>query len=286
MSQNTPIIIKKKKVHGHGGHHGGSWKVAYADFVTAMMAFFMVMWIMGLSAETKSIVQGYFNDPLGFMKSEPRSPVNLRPPGGAPQTTMEGKRSSGDGDSGLYAQKVNANNLKKELESGVEGSGDASVEKLLKGLHLSVTDEGLEIEFAEDHGVVFFESGSAIIRPVAAKLLERVSPILAASGRRMIIDGHTDARPYPSQDYDNWDLSSDRAMAIRRALKSGGVKEDQILGVRAFADTRLKDTEHPYHFSNRRVTILLPYKNNPEATFALPGEVVKDSVQGAFRDTP
>lgn len=256
MSDGTPIIIKKKKSHGHGGHHGGAWKVAYADFVTAMMAFFMVMWIMGLSDQTRAQIQGYFNDPLGFTKNEPKAKVNIQPPGN--QYSRIGQtQTAGPQDS--RKEKQEAEVVKNQIEEALK-SKDAGLEGLAKDVEVNVTDEGLELQFVEKDRA-FFEVGSATLLPDAKRLIARIAPVLAHTGRKMMIDGHTDARPYPGSGYDNWDLSGDRANAMRRALKSGGVSVGQIVTVRANADQKLRMPDAPYDSSNRRVTILLPYES-------------------------
>ncbi|MGV3617629.1 MAG: flagellar motor protein MotB [Fimbriimonas sp.] len=255
MSEHTPIIIKKKKVHGGHGHHGGSWKVAYADFVTAMMAFFMVMWIMGLSDDTKSQIQGYFNDPLGFNKTLPRSKsvISIRGvPAMKPGTSREpdGKRHEKDEKE---LRKV-ANEVKGQLEK-TEG-----LEKLMKQIEVLVTREGLRIEFVESSHMAFFQSGSSVLRPEARQMVAKIAPVLAKSGREMMVEGHTDAQPYAGKGFTNWDLSSGRALALRQALANGGVRYDQFKAVRGLAETELRDPEHPLSASNRRVSILLPWE--------------------------
>lgn len=259
MNEGAPIIIKKKKVSGHG-HHGGAWKVAYADFVTAMMAFFLVMWIMGMSADQRQQVQGYFNDPQGFMKSVPKGAPNITPSGG--------HRASQLSASAAATRRKEEEQEEREVEQVREnikavlskGANDADISVLIKNIEVTLTTEGLEIEFVEGKGMVFFEVGCANIRPQAKKLILEIAPLLAKSGRIMIIDGHTDARNYTGLGYDNWDLSGDRALAVRRVLRLGGVPANQVSAVRAFADTRLKFPDAPLDSRNRRVTVMLPFK--------------------------
>lgn len=279
MSEGTPIIVKKKKAHAHG-HHGGAWKVAYADFVTAMMAFFLVMWIMGMDAQTRSMVAGYFNDPNGFMRNLPTSRNIISAPGmpakGKGDTTAQSEdRRKHEADQ--------AHSLKKKIEAAIVASApkDGYGQELIEGVEVHVTQEGLRIEFIEKSGEVFFELGSAEIRPQARRLIGKVAPILARSKWPMEIDGHTDSRPYPSPHYDNWDLSADRASAMRRALRDAGVPSSQVLAVRAHADRELRRPGDPYHFSNRRVSLLLPF--NRGAGPELPKEVLADGVQAQFR---
>jgi chemotaxis protein MotB len=259
MTDGTPIIIKKKKVHGGHAHHGGSWKVAYADFVTAMMAFFMVMWIMGLSQDTRAQIQGYFNDPLGFIKNEPKTSVNISPKGN-PSTKQGAARR--DGDDPIKAEQMKVVKMRKDLEAAMQKESD--LQDLSKFVTITETPDGLLIEFVESKWKTFFQSGSAVIEPEAQKLFALLAPILAKSGRKMVVEGHTDAQPYPSATYTNWDLSSDRANAFRRALQAGGVTYQQILAVKPYAETRLRDPQHPLDASNRRVSLLLP-KGDPTA---------------------
>jgi chemotaxis protein MotB len=284
MNDGTPIIIKKKKVVGHGGHHGGSWKVAYADFVTAMMAFFMVMWIMGLSDSTKAQIQGYFNDPLGFTKNEPKAAVNIvRFNTGPPKTVAGSGSSQGDSSSPMKQEEKEMRAFEKQLEKAI-ASGGPDLATMLKNVDFSITDEGLRIELIEASGAVFFNSGCAVIRPEARKLIARMAPLLMKSGRGVKIEGHTDAMPYSSSgSYDNWDLSGDRALAMRRLLKNLGLPPKMFLEVRAYADTHLRRPDAPYHFSNRRVTILLPFHAMKDQEVGLPKDELANRIQGVFR---
>ena len=280
MQDGTPIIIKKKKVHGHG-HHGGAWKVAYADFVTAMMAFFMVMWIMGLSQEDRNVIQSYFNDPQGFDKRPPRSAISIGPPGG-PASKKTGEASTGTSET---QKEVNeALKLQKQLE------GEIQTDPTLSGLYRSdaidvnVNAEGVVLEFIENEasGEIFFSVGSAQVRPAARLLIQKVAPILAATRRPMQIEGHTDARPYPGSGYDNFDLSTDRANAVRRLFLSSGISGKQIVQVTGYADTRPR-TSNPLDPVNRRVSVLLPYAMTEPDIKSLPSDELNESVEGLFR---
>ena len=281
MQDGTPIIIKKKKVSGHG-HHGGAWKVAYADFVTAMMAFFMVMWIMGLSQEDRNIIQSYFQDPMGFDKRPPRSAISIGPQGG-PQSSKTGDQ--GTGTSQAEQERMEAVRLRNEIEHQIEG--DAQLQGLLRNdsVEVSVNNDGVLLEFIENeaNGEVFFQIGSATVRPAARALIQKIGPLLAATRRPLQIEGHTDSRPYPGAGYDNFDLSTDRAHAVRRLLGASGVGSTQFLQVVGHADTRPRAGMDPRHFSNRRVSVLLPYAmgTNPESS--LPADALKESVEGIFR---
>lgn len=287
MSDGTPIIIKKKKV-AHAAHHGGSWKVAYADFVTAMMAFFMVMWIMGLSDSAKSQIQGYFNDPLGFVKNEPKTQVNIASFRSSPPRTGPWNQNGGgsQGDSAAKADEDAVRKLGKEIAQAMDqaAEGNGQLQEVLKHVEFVVTDEGLRIEFIEGAGAVFFDTGSSIIRPQAKQLIARVAPLIAASGRKIVIEGHTDARPYSKPDgYDNWDLSNDRAQSMRRLLKSMSVPEKRVIEVRGFAATQLRKPEDPFDYTNRRVSVLLAFNRLGETEVGTPSNDLKDHIQGMFR---
>lgn len=283
MADGTPIIIKKKKVVGHGGHHGGSWKVAYADFVTAMMTFFIVMWIMGMSADTKEVIAGYFNDPLGFSKNEPKAGVNIVSfKSNMPKTVAASGKNTPSVDSVMKRNEEEAKKLEKAIQKAV-GQGGAGLAKLMKNIDFSISNEGFRIEMIEAAGAVFFETGHATIRPEAVALIKRISPLIVQSGRGVVIEGHTDARPYPGTGYDNWDLSTDRAAAMRRLLLRTGVPSKQFLQVRGYADTKLRTPSDPYHYSNRRVTLLLPFNTIDDVQVGMPKDDLKGQVQGVFR---
>ncbi len=277
MNEGTPVIIKKKKVHGHAAHHGGSWKVAYADFVTAMMAFFMVMWIMGLSDQTRAQIQGYFNDPLGFTKNQPKSTQVIRIPG---SPNSRPGNSNVAGNTQVKTEQVAARHLESEVQKAVEAEAKKSPElrAQIEGIEISLTGEGLQIEFIEK-GNVFFELGSAKIRPQAKPVIARIAAVLAKSKHPLSIDGHTDARPYLGgpAGYDNWDLSADRANSMRRELTADGILQNRFLQIRGNASRKLKRPEDPYHFSNRRVCVLLPYQSDPQEPehFSVPGALEK-----------
>src|SRR5579862_7924672 len=208
MSDGTPIIIKKVRAHGGHAHHGGSWKVAYADFVTAMMAFFMVMWIMGLSDETRAQIQGYFNDPIGFAKNMPRNKAVISPkvvPLTKPGTGMTGA------DKPYQNERKEMADLKRELQKATAG-----LDKLFH-VDIQITPEGLRLEFIEDKND-FFETGSAVLKPGALEIIRAIAPRLAASNRRMVVEGHTDSVPFGNDPMGNFNLSGDRAKALADAL--------------------------------------------------------------------
>lgn len=289
MAEGTPIIIKKKKIVA-GGHHGGSWKVAYADFVTAMMAFFMVMWIMGMDTETRSMIAGYFNDPFGVLKSTPKTNTPFALPGSPRPKDINGSGSGGgDGDSvgDRQRESTELGELRAKIEKDLEEemASHPEFKALMENLETKVTSEGLLIEFSEAAGSVFFESGSDIIRPEARALIAQVAPVLAKSGRLIDVQGHTDAEPYSSGGYTNWDLSTWRALSMQRLLMRCGMQESQFNKIEGCADKFLKVPERPFDFKNRRVSVLLKYRTADNVKFDLPGEGITPDVQGAFTDS-
>jgi chemotaxis protein MotB len=280
MQEGTPIIIKKVKKGGHG-HHGGAWKVAYADFVTAMMAFFMVMWILGMSQPEKEAIAAYFSDPSGVTKQVPTYQISL-----GPMDKMMGENSgSADSrDEGIMRDKAEMDKTQAELNEAIEEDPDLKSLAAKGDLEVSQTSEGLVLELIENEagGEVFFTVGSSGVRDQAKKVFEKLAPVLAATGRLIKVDGHTDARPFPGSGYDNFDLSAERANAVRRLFLTYGVKKSQIIGVEGKADTDLRKPEDPYHFSNRRVTVLLPYRFMRTATQKMPTDIADESVEGVF----
>jgi len=282
MREGQAIIVKKKKIVA-AGHHGGSWKVAYADFVTAMMAFFMVMWIMGLSADQRAAIAHYFNDPFSPIKSTSESGAAFGL--GFPSSLEESGKSGGRSDN-LANQEVEANQLIDGLASAMKTlDGSPETSALIESIEFKATDEGLRMEFLEKNGAAFFEIGSAEIRPAARQLIGRIAPFLHDSGRSIVIEGHTDSRPLNRPGYDNMDLSADRAASMKRALEGLGVAKGQITEVRGYGDNKLYMANDPYHWSNRRVSVLLPWGTKSEVVGEPPKELMDQQVQGLFRET-
>ena len=254
-----PIIVIKKK-GGHGGHHGGAWKVAYADFVTAMMALFIVLWLMGSSEKVKKAVAGYFQDPKG-------------------SASLLGTTMAGNGtavETVVDPNKQKLEELKKKLEEEIKARKD--LEKLSKQIEITITSEGLRIELLEDKNGTFYESGSAHLSPSGQELLALLATELKTLPNQLLIEGHTDAAQYSNNaDYSNWELSADRANAARRLLQADGVRKDQVTQVRGFADQFLRVKSNPFDPSNRRITILV--KN--EEGMPLPTQLAHAEVVGA-----
>ncbi|MCS7190782.1 MAG: OmpA family protein [Fimbriimonadales bacterium] len=259
------IRIVKKKGGGHG-HHGGAWKVAYADFVTAMMAFFMVMWLIGLDAKTRAAIAAYFRDPVGFMqavraKSEAVFTINdAVPPGG--KNTPNMPRAAKDGKTILKkdrkTEKQELEEFKKYIETALSNIPELS--RLKEYVKIEFVKEGLRIELLEGKQPVFFQTGSATVTPAARQLLRIIAQKVGKLDNRVIVEGHTDAQPYRyGSGYSNWELSADRANAARRVLEASGLWKGQVAEVRGYADTRLRNPDDPFHYSNRRVSLLIPY---------------------------
>jgi chemotaxis protein MotB len=235
--KNTrPIIIMKKK-GGHGGHHGGAWKVAYADFVTAMMAFFMVMWLMSSSKPVQDAISGYFKDPSGT-------------------ATKMGSIHTGSGEN-LAISKDDMPKLKEEIEKKMKELKD--FDKLKNHVEITVTSEGLRIELMESASGTFFDSGRPQLNPDGSELIIQLAQELGKLPNKLSIEGHTDSKPYASSgNYGNWELSTDRANAARRLMQANGVPADQVTQVRGFADQRLRSKD-PLDPSNRRVSVIVHY---------------------------
>jgi len=251
------IIIKKKKGGDHGGHHGGSWKVAYADFVTAMMAFFLVMWIVGMDDKAKESVQGYFSNPVGFKKGFGSGTSPLAS-GQAPVVTARSTPLPA-----RLAEEAAMEAVQARLEAAFSGEDLAA---LKEHVDITVTHEGLRIEFGEGLiGDATFASGSAVMTSSMLRAIAILGSEVAPLPNSVIIEGHTDAVPLSRPGgYSNWELSSDRANAARRALQTQGVDAKRIVSVRGFADRNPKIPDFPEDPRNRRVSILLPFRT-PES---------------------
>ncbi|MEO8071596.1 MAG: flagellar motor protein MotB [Acidobacteriota bacterium] len=241
-----PVIIVKKK-GAHAGHHGGAWKVAYADFVTAMMAFFLVMWLVNQSPAVKAGVGGYFRDPIAFAEGGrgvlPGADSLEEPKPQAPVSAQDDERKR---------LELAVTNIKEALDA-------VPAFEALKGqVEFTVTPEGLRIDLIEKAESSFFDSGSATLRGESEHLLGVIAKELGVLDHEMDVEGHTDSRQYVATErYSNWELSADRANAARRVIERSGVRPGQITGVRGFADRELRVPEDPLDPRNRRVSILV-----------------------------
>jgi chemotaxis protein MotB len=233
-----PNIVKKKVVHG--GHHGGAWKVAYADFVTAMMALFIVLWLMNSSKEIQEAVGGYFRDPKGTSKAV-------------------GSGETGAGDS-FTLSRDNMDKLKDELQQAIRKS--ANFDKLKDNIEMTITPEGLRIELLESAMGTFFQSGVAAPTDSGKDILIKLAQELGKLPNKVSIEGHTDSKPFAAHGtYGNWELSTDRANMARRLMQANGIGEQQVTQVRGYADQRLRKPSDPTDPSNRRISVIVQYPN-------------------------
>ena len=245
-------IIKKKK-HGHA-HHGGSWKVAYADFVTAMMAFFMVMWLLGMDDNMKNAIEGYFSNPVGFKKGFSAGSMVI----------SNGNSPAGEQKPPLRvliraAEEQRYTQLASDIHEKINGTTEL---KLLGAKIEAVkTKSGLRIELIESgSGQTFFPNGSATMTSVTVLVLRLIGEELRFLQTPLIIEGHTDARAFGTDaTYTNWELSADRANAARRALQAVGITPDRIGEVRGMADRQPRVPDNPLDPANRRISILIPF---------------------------
>jgi chemotaxis protein MotB len=248
-----PTIIVIKKINKHGGHHGGAWKVAYADFVTAMMALFIVLWLLNTSEHTKKVIAGYFNDPMGHK-------------------TESGSLNSGTGEAMPFT-KENIEKLKEQLQKQIQQT--ANLKDLSKQVEMTITPEGLRIELLESKDGTFFDTGSTTLKAGGKEMLNLLAAKLSQVPNRVSIEGHTDAQPFSGSNptYSNWELSEDRANVARRLMQHpGGLRDHQVSQVRGFADQRLRDPAHPFDPSNRRVSLIVQYLTPADFPNGVPPE--------------
>lgn len=264
-----PIVIKRiKKVAG--GHHGGAWKIAYADFVTAMMAFFLLMWLLGSS--TKSQLEGiseYFKTPLkvammgGSSIGESNSVLKG---GGTDLTRQHGEVKKGaikDDDAQTKkiirerAERIKLEGLKQKIEEAIENN--PSLMKFANQLLLDITSDGLRIQIVDEQNRPMFALGRAELQPYTKTILREIGKMLNDVDNKISLSGHTDAKPFPSGDkgYSNWELSADRANASRRELIFGGMDTNKVLQVIGLSSAVLFDKDDPLNPINRRISIVV-----------------------------
>jgi chemotaxis protein MotB len=256
MNNGDEKIVVIKKQNKHGGHHGGAWKVAYADFVTAMMALFIVLWILGQDEKVIQNVAGYFKDPIGFSEKIKGISVlegsMMQLPTDSVKTVIEKIKERETEIERLTAMKDSIiSNLSKDTE----------FKDLLDQVKIEIVNEGLRIEMVESNNAMFFEIGTSELKPEAKKLLQEIGSNLSVIPNKIIIEGHTDSRPYSidGRGYTNFELSTDRANAARRILVAGGLYANRIDEVRGYADTRLLDKKDPFNLVNRRISLIIKF---------------------------
>ncbi len=254
MKPSQPIIIVKKNRGGHAAHHGGAWKVAYADFVTAMMAFFLVMWLVGASPDVKKSVAGYFRDPgvFDFEKSTGMMAGGMTgiDEGRAPETVQMPDAAA------LTVERQRMQQAAEHIREALDGAG--GLEALRNQIEFQVTAEGLRIELLEGDGSSFFDSGSAVLRGESVRILSIIGRELGTMTNDVVVEGHTDSRPFGAgNQYSNWELSADRGNAARRVMEAVGLNPGQVQSVRGFAATQLRLPAAPMDSRNRRVSIVV-----------------------------
>ncbi len=254
MDEARPIIIVKKKA-GHAGHHGGAWKVAYADFVTAMMALFIVLWLLNTSKPVREAIAGYFRDPAGT-------------------AGKLGTSTAGPGAQVVVA-KDDMSKLKEEIEKAI--SHMPNFDKLKDQIEIKVTPEGLRIELLESAKGTFFDLGSPKPNQNGEELLDLLAGELGKLPNKISIEGHTDSKPYSGKrNYGNWELSTDRANSARRLMQQQGLGEKQIAQVRGFADQLLRKPDNPFDPSNRRISLIVQYTDQGDAQEGRTAEAVEN----------
>ena len=240
---NAPRVqIRYRQAAGrHSG--GGAWKVAYADFVTALMALFIVLWLMTASQKVKASISGYFRDPRGFTHTLGAGPAN-----------------SGEG---IVVHQDNVAQIRRQIEQALREMPEFS--KLRDNVKFSVTGEGLRIDLLENEQGMFFVSGLAAPTPFGEELLRVLAREIGSLPNGLVIEGHTDAKPFrnagPTQGYSNWELAADRANAARRLLHAYGVRPEQVVEVRGFAEQKPFNEKDPFDSRNRRVSVVVRFPN-------------------------
>ena len=233
-----PVIIVRRKSGGHGGHHGGAWKVAYSDFVTAMMALFIVLWLMSSDKEVQQAVSAYFNNPSGPGKLTGTAAAGL---GNSLDVPREDMKKLAEKIQQALLKVPNFKNLKDHVE-------------------ITITSDGLRIELLETEAGMFFESGKAVPTESGSALLAQLAGELGKLPNSLLIEGHTDAKPFSNDDgYSNWELSADRANSARKLMRANGVRPEQVGQVRGFADRQLRHPDDPKGASNRRISVIVQY---------------------------
>ena len=278
-----PIIVKKIKKGGHAAHHGGAWKIAYADFVTAMMAFFLLMWLLGSATKGQlSGISDYFKTPLkvALMGGEGAGDAtSIIKGGGEDLTKATGQVKRGaDQDKSQFApdrdlakkmaeqiELEKLQQMKEKIENIIENN--EKIKPFKNQLKLDITSEGLRIQIVDEKNRPMFDSGRAELKPYTREIMAGIADVLNDMPNRVSLSGHTDATPFPSKygTYSNWELSADRANASRRELIKDGLKAEKMMRVVGLADAVPLDPEDPYDSSNRRITIIVLNKRTEES---------------------
>jgi len=268
-----PIIIKRIKKSGHVAH-GGAWKIAYADFVTAMMAFFLLMWLLGSTAEGElKGIASYFNNPVkvSLMGGTGSGNSNsILPGGGRDLSASIGQTDGGDAERAaklMGAQMARADQARRD-EMRIEALQRKLVNAIMNNpnlaeyasqIQLDKTADGLHIQIVDEQNRPMFDTGSALVKPYMREILRSIGAALGDVENRIALAGHTDAMPYGSgyRGYSNWELSADRANASRRELVAGGLPDDKLLRVEGLASSQPRTPDAPNDATNRRISIVV-----------------------------
>ncbi len=264
MSDDESIIIKRLNKCPHVAH-GGAWKIAFADFMTAAMAFFLMLWILGgVNDEEMKAMAEYFRDPT-VIEASPSTLVESKEAGQTADAMIDmggfkdAPKSAEDGEgegAGRAQERADLEQMKAALQQKIEEN--SALNQLKEQLKIDITPNGLQIQILDDRKRPMFGSGVDLPKEYAANLLKEVGSVLAYSNNKISVAGHTDSSGYHnSSEYTNWELSADRANAARRLLLEGGVNEDQIAQAVGMADTVPFDKENPYNPRNRRISIIV-----------------------------
>jgi len=294
MAENKPtVIVRRVKKAGHGAHHGGAWKVAYADFVTAMMAFFLVLWLMAATTKPeRAAISEYFRNPSPLTGQNSTPAPGMAGPGGASTSMIKlgGATDVSRGNSNDPFQNQQAERpvpqqdererekkqlevLKQELEEAISKS--QALEPFKDQLLLDLTPEGLRIQIVDKQNRPMFDMGSAALKDYTRDILRELSQFINHVPNRISITGHTDTTAYNAHHgYSNWELSADRANAARRALLDGGMADDKVTRVVGLSSSVLFDKTQPDNPINRRISIVVMTKAAEAAALAGSGQEV------------
>ena len=284
MDNNQPIIVKRVKRYA-AGHHGGSWKIAFADFATAMMAFFLVLWLLSSATpEQKKAISGYFQDPIGFTESASPYVIDLGgTPTPAPDKTLnpqiqaqpeadetrispESDKEINPAEAERQAEQIEHERLElllQELQNKVDEN--PTLRRFKDQILFEITRDGLRIQIVDAENRPMFDLGSARLQPYFEDILLAMAETIKQVPNKISISGHTDAKPYAGDEFGNWELSANRANAARRALVAGGYPEGQIARVVGYASSQLFDRKNPLNPVNRRIDIIVLTKRAQRA---------------------
>ncbi len=313
VDKTRPIIVVKRKRGGGGGHHGGAWKVAYADFVTAMMAFFMVMWLVAsVSKEQRAAMFEYFKNPSMEEGHSVKAAPGQAGPGGASTSPidlgggLDAPKSAPQEDNGLgmpntnevpedlakrianEAEKRQLDSLMQELREAIDKS--TALQPFKDQLLLDITPEGLRIQIVDKQNRPMFSLGGTELKDYTVQILRELPQYLNTVPNRISLSGHTDAKPYSgARGYTNWELSADRANAARRSLLAGGLQPDKIARVVGLASSVLFDQDNPFNPINRRISIIVMTKSaeaNALSTDAPDVDAARKAIESAPQEAP